>query len=120
MAVLAKPSPHQAGPENWEAGRGEITTVVPHNLVGIGLTDLPKSGLGSIAPLPPVPMALSSGAYSITASQVRHKEPHAHVTICQKSQKDEDILAEKHKLPKKENRKIPSHNFLAPFSQYIY
>ena len=62
-------------------------------------------------------MALSSGAYSITASQVRHKEPHAHVTICQKSQKDEDILAEKHKLPKKENCKIP---FFGPFSQYIY
>ena len=41
----------------------------------------------------------SSDAYSITASHVRHKEPHAHVTICQKSHKDEDILAEKHELP---------------------
>ena len=100
--------------QGLKIGRGEkeITTVVGI----IWFTDLPKSGLGSIAPLPTVPMALSSGAYSITASQVRHKEPHAHVTICQKSQKDEDTLAEKHKLPKKENRKNASHNFLGPFS----
>ena len=102
------------------SGEGRNYYCGGHNLFGIGLTNLPKSGLGSIAPLPPVPMALSSGAYSITASQVRHKEPHAHVTICQKSQKDEDILAEKHKLPKKENRKSHPIIFWAPFSQYIY